>query len=148
MGEYMTMIEAFECDDEDVPYLDGYFNWHDEHTKAKLNKIHCDIAVEAALSDKWQVKKADPKVLTAEEIEQVAMQCDKDKSGLREYGLHCARKGIENGQIKEWNRTKELRELLEKWSKMKWPSSNSLAETSSICNDLLSAIKNLKPPCQ
>jgi hypothetical protein len=66
--KYMTMKQAFECGNDDIPFVDGEYN--DEHTLTKKLILlhHHTPCIEAALSDQWQVKKAGPKVLTAEEL--------------------------------------------------------------------------------
>jgi len=69
--KYYTVKECFDaCDDEDVPFIDTdeiKWNYDSQLTKAQLiEKDHLPDYNEL-LSDKWQIKRAEPKVLTHNE---------------------------------------------------------------------------------
>jgi len=62
----MTMAQAFECGDNDIPFIDGEYNCLKTNTKADLESFV--VSVKNALSDKWQVQTVEPVVLSAEEM--------------------------------------------------------------------------------
>lgn len=60
------MKQAFECNDDDIPFIDGGFNDRGRRTKKILTNptdYPCNTKIEDALSENWQVKKAEPKEL-------------------------------------------------------------------------------------
>lgn len=72
MIEYMTMKQAFDkCGDDDIPFIEDGFNCTKTYTKKQiLEKQRVEVdpiivfkMVRDSLSDQWQVKKAEPKVL-------------------------------------------------------------------------------------
>ncbi|MCK5604924.1 hypothetical protein KAR91_23745 [Candidatus Pacearchaeota archaeon] len=66
--EYLTMSEAFECGDDDIPYIEGGFNRTGYSKKQLLeNPNGLRPAVLDHFSNIWRVKKADPKVLTVDQ---------------------------------------------------------------------------------
>ena len=68
--KYMTMSEAFKCEDDDIPFVEGIYNTKCMLPKARLLKEDLRyLTIDVSLSVEWQVKKAEPKVLTAKEIE-------------------------------------------------------------------------------
>jgi hypothetical protein len=77
MSGHMTMKQAFECGDCDFPFIAGDFNCLKsrgrQYTKKRILSGEMGAEsikkmVENSISDKWQVKPAEPKVLTADEI--------------------------------------------------------------------------------
>lgn len=143
--QYMTMREAFECDDNDIPFIEGEYNCNPtaELTKAVLKKNFTHIDLDHALSKEWRIKKAEPKVLTAEELVDHHIVGEPLMATV-DFAELCDK----NGQLKQWLNHKELREsFLNLLSKVK------LYMEEPTCNDFLphveyaeKALKNLKPP--
>ena len=124
MTEFMTMAEAFKCGDDDAPYCEldsGTYNpilSEKRATKREIikNILREEIRVMYAISDQWQVHKADPKVLTAYEIrDQVKndlIYCDIPKTSV---ALKAAKMGIESGELKQLVKNKELGLLVDRY---------------------------------
>lgn len=69
MTKYYTMKECFDaCGDDDKPFVMGLYNDELTLTKKDTIKHYHPPSIEAAISDKWQIQRAEPKVLTADEI--------------------------------------------------------------------------------
>lgn len=149
--KYYTMKECFDaCGDEDFPYIDGQFNIDKNITK---NMIVTDIGPtfhwEDIHSDKWQIKRAEPKVLSIDDIVE-----DTAKIGAirhfetithpKEALQICAKKADKNGQLREWQRPEqvELREACQDLSDKRGKPRCITDEVTRICE----AVKNLKPP--
>lgn len=134
--EYMTMKQAFECGHTDTPLIENGFNNVAEMTKEVLMASNIEIPLEFALSERWQVKKAIQKVLTVDELIDGYVTNPMGRNGMGKFAVKCE----QNGQLKEWNRSKELREAVEAWSKCAIPT------MSTETDNLVKALKNLKPP--
>lgn len=98
-----------------------------------------------AVSDQWQVIKAEPKVLTADDYDKRIKETSPRNGECQRCWIqgnrHGFQNGDKNGQLKEWNRTKELREAA--------MDAVELISTSLPTGKALEkAIKNLKPLCQ
>ena len=62
--------ECFDaCGDDDVPFIEGKFNSDEMYPKRILLEDPLDVVVhlEYIFSDNWQIKRAEPKVLRADE---------------------------------------------------------------------------------
>ncbi len=149
MTKYMTMKQAFECREDDVPFIKHGFN---DSTKSKKSTIlhspnytYSAMPIKDALSDKWQVIKAEPKVLELNEIVDKSFKVNPlDTLPVRLRYVSIADLAEKNGQLREWNRTKELREAVKNLMKQS-PLSFVLYEET---NTLADVFKNLKPPYQ
>lgn len=75
--QYYTMKECFDaCGDDDIPFIDGSYNSTAMNSKEFLhaNPFFSQPSLNQALSDKWQIKRAEQKVLSAEELLEHAKQ--------------------------------------------------------------------------
>lgn len=116
-----------------------------------------------SLSDKWQIKRAEPKVLSAEEmIDGIHFNFSDGKAifakdEIKRYTKRC----FQNGQLREWQRPEqvELRESLEKvveylekvveyYDKHKnaFPQMTMISFDPDIIKRIYEAVMNLKPP--
>lgn len=145
MAEYMDMKTAFECGDDDIPYNEdcGGFNTAKLYIKKELIGESPKIIMNPShgLSGQWQVIKAEPKVLTTEEImNDVSERMPVDQWEVF-YVKDVADKCDKNGQLKEWQRPEQtalreaVRDLLNKGS-------------GSDQTNLLEVFKNLKHPLE
>jgi len=149
--EYLTMGEAFECDDDDRPYIEGHFNdgFHVRgYTKRAILSGEMGVEsvqkmLENALSDKWQViKKAESKILTAKEMvngnnwESLHHSSLSLNDMVRRDLQDMAAIGDKNG----YARTKELREAV--WDLM----GEYKDDYKGIVKRVFDASHNLKPP--
>jgi len=135
----MTMQQAFECGDNDIPFIDGEYN--DEHTLTKkliLDHYH-NLGVKAALSDKWQVKTAEPVVLSAEEMLKRLQITLRDTSSFLhdKCYLEEIKRADKNGQTKEQLRMKPLIESISKYK--------DGVHSSDFMGFVLKAFCDLKP---
>ena len=125
MKNYMDMKTAFECEDKDIPFIEAGFNFNSKFSKKKLKEYPISTQyvaeiIEVGLSDKWQVEKADPKVLTSK---QAAEKYYPKREGGFFYSeertkgfMDCLfEHGTKNGQSKEWKRLKPLFDDLKKY---------------------------------
>jgi hypothetical protein len=145
MTKYMKMEQAFKCGDDDIPFLEEGWNSTGKLTLKYILDNQVNFPTPNAIaSDKWQVIKAEPKVLTAEEIEEIARK-QGPVDGI--WNADCVHATVRNTialchkyfSLKEWNRTKELREAAELIIDGKMNSGLTL---------LSNVMKTLKPPCQ
>ena len=138
MTKYMTMAEAFKCRDEDIPFIAGGWNGGKSATKKYIltNSVTFP-SPEAIASQNWQVQKAEPKILTTEEFE-FNLEV-KSEPNCHRCWLQGNRNGFEagekNGQLREWLRSKELREAV-----------GSYQCDAGNYGKLKEALKNLTPP--
>jgi len=142
------MKECFNaCGDDDVPFIDGKYNSVCMLPKARLSKADLRyLKIKDALSDKWQIKRAEPKVLSAEEMFRKRYGY---RSAVAEFGDRLRAYGDDmdkNGQLREWLRPEqvELREAIEKVSKYHNLSGHN--DLGNALYELKKALKNLKPP--
>jgi hypothetical protein len=138
MPEYYTMRACFDiCGDNDIPFVEGLYN--DEHTLTKKIAIdhHHSPSIEAALSDKWQIKRAEPRVY---DIENFINKYEKTES-QRSF----VRLADQNGQLREWLRREqvELREAVKNYRQLMETGAEVPIEH---CERVNKAIENLKPP--
>jgi len=145
MSEFYKMEPCFEsCGDNDKPYVKGLYNDDLMLTKKIAIEHHHYPSFEAAFSDQWQIKRADPVVLSAEEIVIGAiLNCshhiEGDRTTLPSNQLRfIAEKCIENGQILEWQRNEQV--------EFRHRVKDLLIHYPNDYYDLKRALKNLKPP--
>lgn len=91
-------------------------------------------------SDKWQVKKAEPKIYDSAEEAILNLY---DEPDLQENFIHCFQEGDKNGQLKEWKRTEKFREAAMKWSSQQAGNIDRLSHAS---RNLIHELMALKPP--
>ena len=156
MTEYYTMKECFdECGEDDVPFnLECKFN-HTESTqmprKAFYENYKFLFSVEEILSDKWQIKRAEPEIFTDNQWMNEEYGNDYNIQDYNSADMRWAfNGGEENGQLKEWlrpaqvNLRKTVEELIEKLS------SSDLCFSPVVIDDwkhaLNDVLNNLKPP--
>ena len=73
-----------------------------------------NVSLTASISIEWVVIPVESKVLNASEIRtKVTHEDPHNTESYRKLMYACAEYGIENGQLKEWLRHKELRETVE-----------------------------------
>lgn len=144
--QYHTVKECFDaCGDDDAPQnFETGFNTAPELSKKTLIKENLYPNYKTILSDKWQIKRAEPKVLTSHQAAEnrdsdSANKMTKIENAFYRTGFE---EGDQNGQLREWLRPEqvELREAVER-----------LIETSNdtcgpIYLELEKALENLKPP--
>lgn len=130
----MTMKEAFDnCADDDIPYNNeggGYNNSPTrKKTKSQLlkdqNAWDNATCLSFALSDKWQIQRAEPKVLTGRD-----WWGENRKDYIGRYFDDVLPDAFKAGQKAEWIRHKELR-----WA----------AKYGNV-DDIDKELANLKPP--
>lgn len=139
---YYKMKDCFDnCEDNDIPYISGGYN-NIHHVNGKTKKelseyLNLNLSINEIFSDKWQIKRAESTILTAEEIEH-KLYCLETMTPDRNYAIECAKRGDKNGQLKEWQRPEqvELRKEVE-WVIKNYPNRYG---------DLQKAFKNLEPP--
>jgi hypothetical protein len=147
MPEYYTMRACFDiCGDNDIPFVEGLYN--DEHTLTKKIAIdhHHSPSIEAALSDKWQIKRAEPVVLSADEYlkKNYNVNTDGDLILLPHHFIDVFNSADKNGQLREWLRPEQVELrcivaiMLNKWSKTTFSIEDKV--------ELLRIFGNLKPP--
>lgn len=159
----MTMKVAFECEDNDIPFIEDGFNHEDRHHKKELLGLFdgdSRLSVDDALSDQWQVIKAEPKVLTAEEWVDYILQLEQATQTYKEliknseqppkrlpYIIKRVAKdsfdeGDKNGQLRERNRLSPLIKACEKAIELTGPI------YVSVIKDLELELNKIKPPHQ
>ena len=114
MKKYYTMKECFdECGDDDTPFIedDGFgFNQHIPNTKKVLMDMDVlFVSPKAAISDKWQIKRAEQKVLTDDQWLKDIYGNDYNNQDYTAGDMRWAfNTGEENGQLKEWLRPEQV----------------------------------------
>lgn len=113
MKKYYTMQECFEaCEDDDIPYIEGSFNIGYIRPKKSIMGKQKDylFTVDDAFSDKWQIKRAEPKVLSPKEILKKVSESEPQtlqwKKRDIEYAIELA---DQNGQLREWLRPEQIK---------------------------------------
>lgn len=147
------MKECFDaCSDDDIPYIKDSFNYFAQKTFGELKKIdgsdyHFIEIMEWGDSDKWQIKRAEPVVLSASEI--FIQVYDESDPGiwLNDDIRNAINKSIQNGQLKEWLRPEqvELREAIDSLKE----AHKLFTRTHPFYKEhgrLFKAFENLKPP--
>lgn len=107
---YMTFEQAVNSSEPNDRLINEV--WFQDFKKSVWKETILQGA--CALCDKWQVKKAEPKVLTAEEL----VGC----VGLTEQEIKYIETsfiaGNTSGQLKQWVRHKLIREAIQEWLKI------------------------------
>ncbi len=136
MTEYMKMEQAFECGDNDIPFIEGGYNTTGYSKKQLLsNPNGLRPTILDHFSDQWQVQKAEPKVLTTDEIRTKVTNEDLDNTkSYRLLMYECAEYGIENGRL-------EMYLEFKKFLNENFKTGDSISNPVSLVN----AIENLKP---
>lgn len=151
MTKYMTMKEAFECGDNGIPFIKGFFNNFRQRTKKELLAERgitpeSRPSIDQALSDQWQVIPAESKVLTADQIRtKVRAEDPINTKSVGTVMYECADYGIESGRLE---RDLEYKELIEAVGKvLSWePGKIKVGDFGyTDLHNLLNALKNLKP---
>ena len=140
MAKYMTMPEAFKCEGNDSPFIDGEFNSDKDFTKKGLLELSEYDGFKPwpspknQLSDQWQVQKAEPKVLTVEELWNENFQADLQFTLFKK--TH--KKIHQNGRLERDLEIRPLVEAVKDYIKREY----SIGSWTSVFSDIL---KNLKP---
>jgi hypothetical protein len=158
--KYYTMKECFDaCGDEDFPYVEGLYNDYPHVSKKMIIETDLSPCVEAMLSDKWQIKRAGPVVLSADDI--IRNEYSRRGADYNEFDGEwdnvcvktalsmCTKGGIKNGHLEEWQRKEqvELREAAIDVSMLYHYFKDHLGpDVCGILNKLNKALNNLKPP--
>lgn len=147
MTKYMTMQQAFECGDDDSPYIKGHFNDGFRvmgYTKkaimsGEMGAESVQKMIENSLSDQWQVIKANPDVLTAEVF------FKKTYPGYygEAFGSGQMMGMFDSGDKNGWNRTKELRDFFDKVISRFGSDAMSY---ENLIDDLKKILVKIKPP--
>jgi hypothetical protein len=151
MSKYYTRKECFKlCGDNDIPFIEGAFNASEQRTMSELKRGGAsgynffDI-IKWADYDKWQIKRAGPKVLSAEEsfekdiIQDQIRDCQEWNGGFESGYLTGFGDGDKNGQNREYysQEQKELRDIAREIECQEFDH-----DIGRLCR----AIRNLKPP--
>ncbi len=144
----MTMSEAFKCGGNDIPFIDGEFNSDKNFTVKGLrelseyDKFKPWPTPKQQLSNEWQVQKAEPKVLTVDELVYADQKSFNDGEYPKLWWV--ADKADKNGQLREWLRPEqiELREAIKELLK------TIPAPIDSYAAIVHHKLKYLKPPNQ
>jgi hypothetical protein len=156
MTKYYNMKECFDyCEDSDIPFIEGGRNSSDMWTKKQLLESST-VNFYDALSDKWQIKPKQPKVLSAD---QAAEKYDSESANpMIRVENAFFRVGYNYGR-KYWRleRDQELRRALELARKAKLAYWSCIASGTketflsgskkfeSIIHELDDELNNLKP---
>jgi len=155
MTKYYTMKECFDaCGDDDMPFIENEFNWPNPATLGELKKLdasqfHFIEVLEWGYSNKWQIKRAEPVVLSAEEwvennIHRYWGRHHTNLFSESEFGCEAYQKGDKNGQLREWFRAEQVE--LRKYSEIVLRYFLQEYPGSSYGLALQETIKNLKQP--
>ncbi len=147
MTKYYTMNDCLDaCNDKDMPFIDGEFNHINKESKEVLDNYGAlALSFKQIQSNKWQIKRAKPKVLSSEEWMYKNSGYGPgywDYSFPAEYCVNAFKAGNKNGQLKQWLNHKELREHAEKLTDFSVRDSEYIATLSN----LEKALGNIKPP--
>ena len=124
MTKYYTMKKCFDdCGDNDIPFISAEHIKHGYNITGKTKRFisenngNLGMSVKVCFSDKWQIKRAEPKVLTAgdyikTEIGLRFFKTNREELIAMNWGKSGFKNGDKNGQLKEWLRHKELREAV------------------------------------
>ncbi len=145
MTKYMTMPEAFKCEGNDSPFIDGEFNSDKDFTKKGLLELSEYDGFKPwpspknQLSDQWQVQKAEPKVLTVEELWNENFQADLQFTLFKK--TH--KKIHQNGRLE---RDLEVRPVIDALDKtLESISYQDQYQKTTAYKTLVACIENLKP---
>lgn len=149
MTKYYTMKECFDaCGDDDMPFNEengGYNNGPRKKTKAELlkniNAWDNASSLFFSLSDKWQIKRAERKVLSTDKIWHKIDNRTVSAKWSNDDIVYAMNISSQNGQIREWLRPEqvELREAVRLLCARK-------DDGHPLTTRLVRAFENLKPP--
>lgn len=140
MPEYYTIEECYAwCEDDDrmVHERTEEYRKYDQPKRCFKSML---IPGPFILSDRWQIKKAEPKVLSADNIAEKWLKERGLASG--DYYFDCSREADKNGQLREWLRPEQV----ELRKAVRWVQENATTANWKIFNRLFDALENLKPP--
>lgn len=152
MTKYYTIRECFDaCGDDDIPYNEEHqFNNGPSipYSKRILLRHNVIVQASAALSDKWQIKRAEPEVLSVDELLNHILL----KPHLPDYLAEYTRKCVKNGRLErdqELRRplelAKEVKKLYWEWKGTSFFVSPIQQEIESKLQELDEELNNLKP---
>lgn len=142
------MNKCFDnCDNDDFPFnKENGFNTDFKFSKRELIRNNAITGIINALSDKWQIKRAEPKLLSDEEMFE---ELEIKRFGLKfenykKRWMEIIRIIRQNGQLIEYQRPEqvELRKAIKKLSEIY--SGNK--HTDTPMGRAIKALENLKPP--
>jgi hypothetical protein len=151
------MKECFDaCGDDDAPFIQIGSRCWNQALRSKKHLLLNDAVVPVYYiqSDKWQIKRAEPKVLSAEKI--AKQFCE--EFGIYAEGQHIiskqfldilAKTADKNGQLREWLRPEqvELRRVAENAVDSYGKLTGCYSQTvTKYYHELKDELKNLKPP--
>jgi hypothetical protein len=145
ISKYYTMKDCFDaCGDDDMPFcaLDsGEWNVNRLSKKIILEKDCTPASWRYIDSDKWQIKRAEPRVLSMKEIYNSCYEETGSKPIMGTFSRDMLRKADLNGQLREWLSPEqvELRRVAANWRQI-------AIEKGFGCADLWRVLNNLKPP--
>jgi hypothetical protein len=149
MTEYYTMKECFDaCGDDDIPFIENGFNSSGMGNKKRLLDFDSmAVSLKDMLSNKWQIKRAEPVVLSADEYlkKNYNVNTDGDLILLPHHFIDVFNSADKNGQLREWLRPEqvELREAVKNYRQLMETGAEVPIEH---CERVNKAIENLKPP--
>jgi len=143
MRGYMTVQQAFECGLDGSPFIYGEFNMIFETKRTLMSYNHLGLSYNQINSDKWQVKKAEPKVLTFAEWK------NKESDGYGDLCFYdieyeCFNAGHKNGRLERDLEYKELLKAVEELTTVLPNSKYLLPETRTIVK-IYNRLKPLNP---
>jgi hypothetical protein len=156
--KYYKMEECFDaCGDDDSPFciLDNGDEWNASSLSKKII-LEKDCTPTSWLyinSDKWQIKRAEPKVLTADEYIYSINSKEIVKDGRYLFTWdkmrECFNYSRKNGRLEEWQRPEqvELRDAaIDVFMLYHYFKDHLGPDVCGILNKLNKALNNLKPP--
>jgi hypothetical protein len=156
--KYYTIKECFDaCRNDDIPYIDGGFNHMTSLTKSELLEKEEFTAPMASLkqqlSDRWQIKRAEPKVLTPDEWlrdQYPGKYSGKyiQTNGYHDTCMHFAfesgeKQGIRKGRIERDQDLRRALELAREVKNLYW--NDNIHALESKLDELGEELNNLKP---
>jgi hypothetical protein len=149
------MKECFDaCNDDDIPYIENGYNdiecKHQVTKKELISYARLGMSAQEIFLDKWQIKRAEPRVLSVDEAfmqdeNQDMMEGDQNWMHGFETGYRTGfEDGDQNGQLREWLRPEhaQLRKAVEEYLSYT-PCTNGF-----FWDMFHRAIENLKPPTE
>lgn len=147
------MKECFDaCGDDDIPYIEGGYNSGRMLTKKELyceNERFTRPAIYQALYDKWQIKRAEPKVVDADwywsnKVPLINNHTINILEHRKPDIIAAFEFADKNGQLREWLRPEqvELREAIDHYFNAKEVT------FPDYIRRVKRALENLKPPTE
>jgi len=136
--KYMTLSEACENANDGDTLIFNNRNQYEYH-----EGVNFAIGCKAAISRKWKIIPAEPKVLTGEQWHDKNYSPDSAMADEynQEHMIHAFYEGDQNGQLKQWLNHKELRKLAESWIS----SYQNALPKQGLVREFAEALENLKP---